>query len=437
MTLHDIEARALTQYPGMAAAEAQIEASEAKLNEIRVSPFFQSFVTLYGTFAPDMTGSAILSPDSQLPLSNNWSPLFGASIEGAIPLWTFGKLDAARDASQAGIDASEQNLARAKAQLLFQVRKAFFGYQYALDLLQLVSEAKPKLEEYKSKLEEEMRASADPVTLTTDLYKLQMAIAELRQGERTAVQLERMSKEALMLVLGLNEGEREYFETLDCELLPYEPLLPPREQLVRHVEEERPELLMIKAAMKAREASLSATRASYFPDLVLTYKISYAFAPGIADQNNPFVYDPLNFTGLGAALVLRQPLDIWGNAYREDREEGLLLELRHQSEEALLGITLEVDAAYEAATASKDKIEIWQGAMESSRTWFVTELQNADLGIAKSQDIVDAGRAYMQARVAFLTARFESNVAVADLERASQYPLWSSVVGQGQPKCAE
>src|SRR5262249_50454659 len=89
-------------YPGIRAAEARIRAAHAQLDEAWVSPYFQSWVTAGFTLAPEARGSPIFSPDPQVPLNNPWQPVVAFSFEGAIPLWTFGKLGAAREAARSG-----------------------------------------------------------------------------------------------------------------------------------------------------------------------------------------------------------------------------------------------------------------------------------------------------------------------------------------------
>ena len=109
MNLEAMERAAERSWPGIRAARARMRAAQAQLDEAWVSPFFQSTVTAGVSLAPEVRGSPIFSPDPQLPVSNPWQPVLGFSIEGAGPLWTFGKLPGARDAARALAIASRRS----------------------------------------------------------------------------------------------------------------------------------------------------------------------------------------------------------------------------------------------------------------------------------------------------------------------------------------
>ena len=65
---------AVLRYPGLKAAAADIDAAQARLSEAKISPFmqFQGRATFF--VAPGARGTAIFSPDPQIPWSNRWGP---------------------------------------------------------------------------------------------------------------------------------------------------------------------------------------------------------------------------------------------------------------------------------------------------------------------------------------------------------------------------
>jgi len=404
-------------YPGVRAAEARIRAARAQLDEAWVAPFFQSYITAGFTLAPEARGSPIFSPDAQVPLTNPWQPVVGVNFEGAIPLWTFGKLPALREAARAGIRASESDRARVRSQLLYDVRRAYYSVQFALDVQQMMHEGIPQIERAIERTDERL-ASGDPEVQDTDRFRLTTALAEIRAREAQAVHLEHSGFTALRILTGLRT-----FRVPECPIAVVEATARPLEAYVAGALNDRPEIRMLEAAQRAREASLDIARAGFWPDIALTYRFAVSYAPGITDQSNPFVIDPANYMNISAGLALRWSLDLWGNAYRVDRETALVDDLRARFEEARRGIELEVTDAYETTVEARGREAAFRSGTRDARAWLVTTVQAIDVGTGEANDLVDAVRAYFQNRAQHLQAMMDLNTALANLERTAALPV--------------
>ena len=188
---------------------------------------------------------------------------------------------------------------------------------------------------------------------------------------------------------------------------------------------------MLEAAVRARQASLDVAEAGFFPDIGLVYRFGTTYAPGITDQTNPFVIDQANYTSLQAGIVLRWSLDLWGNAYRVDRQAALLDDTRHRSREAARGIELEAAEAYEAVQAARRQVESWGRGRRASRRWFIAAAQGRDVGTVETRDLVDAVRSYFTNRYGHLQAIHDLNTALANLERTTG----DRIVDRWEPPC--
>ncbi len=412
-------------YPGLRAARARIDAAGAQLDEAWVSPFFQSTITAGVSIAPEVRGSPIFSPDPQLPISNSWQPILGFQIEGAIPLWTFGKLPAARDAARAGIYAAQADRDRVRAQLRHDVRRAYFALALALDLQQMLGEGLPPLRRAAERLEQQL-ADGDRDVTEMDRYRLATALAEVEAREADVRRIEGTARGALRTLTGVRA-----FRIPDCPLEPVEADLAPLRRYVADAHERRPEVRMLQAAVRARQASVDATEAGFFPDFGIAYRFSVTWAPGITDQTNPFVVDPANYTSVAAGFVMRWSLDLWGNAYRLNRESALLSDTRERSQEAHRGIQLEVTEAFEAVRAARSQVETWGRGRREARAWFISAAQGRDVGTVETRDLVDAVRAYFTARYSHLQAIHDLNIATSNLERTSG----RTIVEGWEPAC--
>lgn len=412
-------------YPGIDAADARIRAARAQLDEAWVTPFFQSHLTAGFTLAPEVRGSPIFSPDSQLPLDNAWQPVLSLTLEGVIPLWTFGKLGAARDAARAGIRAAEGDRARVRAQLFYDVRRAYFAHQLSLDIQQMLHEALPRLRGALADVDARLEAG-DPEVDQFDRYRLSAALADIEGREAQARHLERSSRTALRVLTGIPS-----FRVPDCPITPVQIELEELDYYLAHAMDDRAEVRMLEAAIRAREASLDVARAGFFPDIGLVYRFGTSYAPGITDQLNPFVVDPANYTSVGAGLVLRWSMDFWGNAYRVDREAALLDDVRERTAEARAGMELEISDAYESVVDARARAEAYDRGRRETRAWFIAASQAVDVGVAELGDLTDAVSAYFLARFSHLQAIHDMDVAVANLERVSAV----RVVEHWEPGC--
>ena len=417
--------RAEKNWPGVRAAEARIRAARAQLDEAWVSPFFQGAVSAGFTLAPEARGSPIFSPDAQVPLSNPWQPVLGLQIEGIIPLWTFGKLGAARDAARAGIHAAEHDRAHVRAQLLYDVRRAYFALQLSLDIQQMLSEGLPQI---RSALEHVVQqlADGDADVTETDRYRLSAALAEVEGREAQAQHLEASSRAALTILTGVR-----HFDVPECPMSLIHIELEPLAYYVERALADRPEVHMLEAATRAREAGLDFARAGFFPDIGLTYRFAISYAPGITDQTNPFIIDPANYMNIGAGLAMRWSLDLWGNAYRVDRAAALLDDVQGRSDEARAGMELEVSEAYASVVEALRREEIFDRGRRDTRAWFIASAQGVEIGAAELDEMVDAVRAYFTARYSHLQAIHDADSSLANLERTSA----SRVTEHWEPRC--
>ncbi len=410
---------AILRYPGLKAAAADIDVAQARLTEARLSPFmqFQGRATFF--MAPGARGTTTFSPDPQIPWGNRWGPGGEVGIEGGIPLYTFGKYRAGKKAATAGISVSEQEKDRTLARVVFDVRRAYFGTQLALDLEAMISEGKDKLRTAVDKLDARLKAD-DPRVRQTDYWRLVAALSEIESRESEALRLEASARAALEILSGLKPAI-----VPECPLeVVQSDIIELGEQVERAISN-RPELLQLEAAKTARDADLTVQRAGYFPDILLALRASFARTPGITDVQNPFVIDRGNFAGAYAGVLAQWKLDFGGTHARVKAAKAQIKSLKAKTEEAEQGIEIEVNELYERLQDAKRRLASWRRAEKEARKWFVSAGQGYEVGTSSAMDLVDAIQAYFGARGKRLMATADYNLAIAGLEKATNMPLVS------------
>jgi len=424
-SLADLIALAESRYPGLDAADASIDAAEARLREARTSPFMQFQLELGAAMIPDSQGTPIYTPNGQLGNLRNWGPSASVQFSGALPLYTFGKIRETWNMAEAGISAAEHARERSRLQLRYDLRRAYYGLSFALDVLQMISEGEGKLanalESFDERIEE-----GDSDLEPMDRYRLAAALAELRARKSQAQLAEAGARAALLAMTGL-----ETVTIADCPLEAVAATVADADALSRSAN--RPELAMLRDARDVRAAEVSLHRARFYPDLVLAMSFAYSVAPGATDITNPYVQDRANNRGLGVGIGARWSLDFGGTRQRVQRARAQLAEIDAQIEEASLGASLEVSLARARLTDADSRLAAWTEGERQTRQWFVAAVQGHQVGAVEPKALVDAVKAYFAARFARLEATLDHDVQLAQLERIMGVPVVEDAAWE--PRC--
>ena len=415
--LDEYTAAAVRRYPSLRAAEADIDVARARLMEAKLSPFFQFEGTASAFIRPKAEGTAIFSPDAQLPLSNPWGPGIDIEVQGGIPIYTFGKYRSGKRAAEAGIKAAEQERERTLNQVVFDVRRAYFGTQLSLDLQAMISDGKVRLAQAVDRLK--ARLDADDADVNqSDYWRLLSTLAEIESRESEALELEASARAALEILSGIEPAI-----VPEC---PLEPVTSEVLELSDHLSRAiagRPEVKQLEAAKAAGQADLVVQRAGYLPDILLALAANFATTPIVTDIDNPFVIDRGNFRGAFAGLVARWKLDFAGTRARVKAAKAQIASLKAKTEEAHQGIELEVTALFEQLQDAERRMNSWGRAERETRKWFVAAGQGYEVGTMSARDLQDSVQAYFNARAKHLMAVAEYNLAIAGLEQATGMPL--------------
>jgi outer membrane protein TolC len=94
---------------------------------------------------------------------------------------------------------------------------------------------------------------------------------------------------------------------------------------------------------------------------------------------------------------------------------------------------LEVTTIYEQMEDAHRRERAWAGGEKETRAWFIAAVQGYQIGTLESRDLVDAVRAYFNARFSHIQAIRDLNTATAELERVSG--LGPSEASAWEPDC--
>jgi outer membrane protein TolC len=404
-------------FPSVEAAQHAIEAAQSKLTEATFSPFFQFNALGTVGIAPEVEGSPILSPDSQFPVQNPWRPVGRIGAEGVVPIYTFGKLTALRDAARAGLRAATYDKERTILQLRYDVRRAYYALQFALDLRQMFAEGRKPLRKAVQHMRERI-ARGEEGANEMERSRIASALGEVDGRASEALRLEEISWVALRTLTG-----KQHFRVPDCPLVPINMVVLNADFYVARAIQLRPDLLMLRQAIRARGAQLQGRTAALFPDIGVAASASKSHAPGITDQTNPFVIDDANYASVRAGLIAKWSLDVPGNLARRSQAKAELDQTQAKLREALLGIELEVNTIYQRVLDTQRRERAWYEARREARSWFVGAAAANDLGTVEPRDFVDSARAYFTTRTNHIESIRDFNTTIAELEKVVGGPV--------------
>jgi outer membrane protein TolC len=337
-------------------------------------------------------------------------------LEVVWPLFTFGKLRNAKRAAEAGVRAATHDVDRARAEVLRDVRRAYWAVKVSSEVLKVVDEGFDRIRAAENKLDELIAKKAKDVT-PLDKNRLATFGAEVSSRREEAIAFEALSKSALRVVSGLPEAANIDADTAPLALA--KTVVPPVDELIRIALAERPELKALGAVVDVRRSLAALSRSFYYPDFFLAGQVGVARCNVCADQTNPFAFDPFNMDLYGAALGVRLTLDIPQKIARARQADAELRKIEAQRRRATDGITLEVRKAWLEWRQAKEQAALITKGRKSAQGWLFQATINFSTGLMKLRDLTDALAAWFKFRLEELRSVFNYNVAVAVLEQVT------------------
>lgn len=413
-------AQALQQNPQIAAARARRAQSEGEQVQADAARFPQVSLelgvgpSLRATLVP---GTAVESTRGRYELAaKDLSVVVGGRLSVVQPLYTFGKIDAFRSAAAHGIRAREAQTRMTQADIALEVARLYEASLFARDSRRFFEE----LENYvvRTVLATEERLSAGTPDVTEqDVLRLQTALAAVRLALNYARTGQEQARAGLVAYLGLAPGAE--LEPREDELKALDTVHAQARLLVSRALRDRPELGALREGALAYDSLATAEHAGVLPDVFLMAFVDGAYTPGRDWVDTRYVIDPLNHLDPGILLGMRWQMQGAMSRGRSAQRTAQARELRDLQSWAASGLPAQVEKAYaDMARARLDIVEA-HTAVGRAKRWMVQANSDYLVGLATSQPLVDAVRAYTELRAAELDAIYRHNVAVAELAYAT------------------
>ena len=417
-TLTECLALADRNFPNLWAARARLAFAHGQLEEAKWLPWFQWTAQSAFGVLPQIGGS-VLYTSSAVNNKNvtgfaGLEPFLQFGVSGVVPLYTFGKIETAREAAEANVRVSEWDMEKARQSTRMDVRRAYYGLELARDAREVLNDAMDRLDKgiqgVKDKLAKGDANVTDVDRLRLEAYKQDVSAQALQAPKGEAYGLA-----ALRFLTGVEEN----FD------VPDEPLKRPDRPLVaiaQYLEAARilrPDVNMARAGVVARRALVELGRAKLYPDFGLGLGADFISSPSAAEANDIYAFDPFNHFFYTIAFGARWSLDLLPQAARLNQAESQLEETRSLERLALGNAVFEVEKAYADALEAKGREETWDKAEHIAKQWISIVQDHIDLGTWDERQLLEPLRAYGNARVQHLYALMDYNVTMSSLALAS------------------
>lgn len=414
------EALALAAQNNLTLKIAAFESQVARAQLAQAEGFRSGTVVLTGSYTRinDRAGSTITIPATPpiipAPLTITLPPpssdLFSTALTYQVPLLTGGRIESQIALAKANLKGADAALERAKQQLVFDVKQAYFQMLLAQASMDVAQRTVAAAEENLRVARARVAAGASP---RFDEIQAEVNFANARQGLIRSRNAQALAQHGLNAVANL---------PLDTALAPRETMTMVTVRgdaaaLIRRALEARPELSELRARLEAATAAIEVAKSGGRPALVFSGGPNYGNSVGGTSTGSAAA-------GWSVTLAATVPLFDGGVTAQRVREAELRVEQLRVGE-AQLRQAIELDirralltygsAAEELATADKT-VEQAEEGLRIANVRFAA-------GVSTNLEVILAQAAQSQAAGNRIQALFNVNVARAQLERAAGGPV--------------
>jgi outer membrane protein TolC len=331
----------------------------------------------------------------------------------AQPLYTFGKLSAARRGARSAAAAARSGEASVAGDIEVDAARAYYGLKLARELRYELEDGVEQIDKAQRRLAEQIRSGREAATVQ-DRLRLDTVLAEARARLAEAREAEETALAAVRLLA------RDPAADVDEKPLAPDPArLAGASYYADRAMSARPELGALRHAASGAEALADLEESRLFPDLLLVATFNLARAHGVDDPPSAFARDPFNTTAFGVAAALRWTIEPISQRGRLLRARARRDEVGAQLRAAREGVRLDVERAHAQARGAHARLEATAQGEKSARGWVASVVQAEAIGVVEAKELADAYVAYFSLHARYLQAVHDWNLALVRLRRAA------------------
>ena len=304
------------------------------------------------------------------------------SLKMDLPLYTGGMRAAIRKQAEKGLQVAQEEARRTDLQIIYDVKRMFFGSVLSSELLKLGQEALSRME-VTLELTENLYKKGSGRIKKTDYLRNKTVVEALRSAVAQLKANEQLAKAALLNTMGL---EWDLPLELSQTELPFAPYQTDLKKLVGNAYSFNPDWAKIQAGLEAAEAKIKEAKSGHFPKIALFGNLTHIwnnYDYGIVTARNKDSWT----VGVGMELPLF-------TGFRTTQEvkmaQARLGKLKEQQILLREGIALQVKHLFIQMTSARDQKKASEEAARASE-------ENRDLNerayqeeLVETKDMIEA-----------------------------------------------
>jgi len=413
-SLTDCIHAALASSADLSAVAADLAAARARLAEAQAGRYGESEYTQYLGLVNEARGNPVNSPDNKNDVFKGLAPFTRFALDINIPIWTFGKLDAALQAAQEGLETERARGEMRRAEVILSTKQLYYGLLLSRQLSGVLHDMLDTMDKAVKKTQERLTAGSSAVT-EIDLLKLKAGRAKLARGVLEVDASMELTHSALARAVGVAD---EGFDITDRKLQPLDATIPPLAVYLAEGPGRRPEARQIATGIAAQTAKVDMEAAGYYPTVFLTTGLQFARAGNRDEQRNPFANDDFNYIRPVGVVGLHWDLNFLVTNAKVEQARAELRRLQAQQRDANTGVLLEIRRAYSDVTQSREVMKAAEEGRKAGRALLILTVSNFDLGIGEAEELFKGLGSYTEASTDYFRAVHDYNVALGALTKA-------------------
>ena len=416
LTLQQCIDIAIKQNASVEVANAKIDEYRARLLEVQSN--YYPKLSVMGYLAPMFSVTGDINAPVEYDYSlGAWGPSTHLEALLAMPIYTFGRLEAGEDAAKERLNVEKAKLREAQNHVKLEVTKFYYTYLYATTMLPRLKSAEKMGIEISEKAQEYYDQASGKVT-KVDLMKLKYADAEIKKYILVAEEGIELSLSALKHTMGL---ENDYQLALDLNKMPKPAKklkVDEQNKLVELAIQNRPEWAQIRHGLKAINSLRQSQRKANSPVIFIGGMLETNWTPSRDDASNPYHYDPYNDIFGGVAVGFKLDLDWKLNKSKLASINATQREINGLKQKAETGIPLQVRKSRSELVRFHQQVNLSNKARKAANKWVVFSGAAYAAGTGEVKDVLEGVVASLSAKRDYYENMLKFYIARAELDYA-------------------
>ncbi len=342
----------------------------------------------------------VLSPT----ILNNYS--YRASISA--PIFTGFKLENSVAAANLSVEAAQSDMTKDRTEVVYAVKSGYWGLYKANEVKKVVDENVGLMEAH---LQDAQNLVDQGLLTRNDLLKIEVQLSNTKLLQIDANNGVRLAQVNLNNLLGLPLSTQT---EITSEIRHDPKTLANWSSLVEKALGQRADLHAMDLRVKAGEASVSAARGSWWPQISV-------FGDYLSARPNPRVVPALDTYKDTWDLGIQVSLDVWNwgiAAHQTAQAEAQLAQTKDAQGALRDEVALEVTQDYLALQQAKEKIGVAQQTIGQAEENSRITGEKFKEGLALTTDVLDADVALLQAKTNYTQSLVDYELAEGRLEKS-------------------